>query len=264
MGEAKIKRRAHAAKLAAYPWCIYCGGTQPATTIEHMPPIAMFEGRQRPKGLEFPTCLECNNGTSQSDQVASLMGRVYPDAGTEQGYSDLKKLLSGVANNVPGLLQEMQVGRAGQKFAQRDIPSMPAGSSVLRANGPILSKHMHTFGAKLGFAFHFEAHKSPVPPEGGVQAMYFTNVSAAKDELPMELLNLLPEPQTLRQGQREVSSQFQYSWKLTEEGRHTLFYAEFRSSFYVAVVTALDRSEFLLRNADKFPVTIPGDFRRAS
>ena len=229
-----------------------------------MPPIAMFDGRQRPKGLEFPTCRECNNGTSRSDQVASLMGRVYPDAEKQQGRDEIKRLLSGVSNNVPGLLQEMQMGRAAQKFALRDIPSMPSGSGVLRANGPILSNHMRVFGAKLGFAFHFEAHESPVPPEGGVQPMYFTNVNVARAELPMDLINLLPEPRTLRQGQREVSAQFQYSWRVTEEGRHSLFYAVFRSSFAVAAVTALDRAEFLQQNADKFPVTTPGDFRRAN
>jgi hypothetical protein len=46
VGEAKSKRRAHEAILKKYPWCIYCGGVHPADTIDHMPPIAMFEGRQ--------------------------------------------------------------------------------------------------------------------------------------------------------------------------------------------------------------------------
>ena len=53
MSEAKVKRRAHAAILKAHPWCIYCGGIYPANTIEHMPPIAMFDGKKRPKGLEI-------------------------------------------------------------------------------------------------------------------------------------------------------------------------------------------------------------------
>jgi hypothetical protein len=207
MGQAKLKRRAHAAILAKHPWCIYCGGTHRAETIEHMPPIAMFDGRQGPKGLEFPTCRECNHGTSHSDLVASLMGRVYPDA---QSGDELKRLLSGVSNIIPGLLQEMHVGLAGQKLARRDMPSMPPGSSVLRANGPILTRHMRVFGAKLGFALHFEAHGSPVPPLGSVQPMYFTNANVAKGELPTELINLLPEPRTLKQRRREVSSQFQY------------------------------------------------------
>jgi hypothetical protein len=187
MGEAKLKRRAHAAILEKYPWCIYCGGVNPGMTIEHMPPIGMFDGRQRPKGLEFPTCKECNNGTGLSDMVASLLGRVYPNAQPDE----LKHLLRGVANNVPGLLQETQIGRAGQKFTRRNIPSLPADAGVLRANGPILTRHMEIFGAKLGFALHYEAHASPVPPAGGVQPMFFTNASALKGELLTELISLL-------------------------------------------------------------------------
>jgi hypothetical protein len=65
----------------------------------------------------------------------------------------------------------------------------------------------------------------------------------------------------LQQGKREVSDQFQYTWALTEERRHSVFYAVFRLSFAIAAVTALDRSEFLHRNADKYPVTIPGAFK---
>jgi hypothetical protein len=41
-----------------------------------------------------------------------------------------------------------------------------------------------------------------------------------------------------------------------------VFYAVFRQSFAVAAVTALDRSEFLIKHADKYPVIVPGDFRR--
>jgi len=85
LGEARARRRAHAQLLSSSPWCIYCGGSQPADTIEHMPPVMMFIRKQRPKGLEFPSCRECNNGTSKSDLVASLLGRlsVHPSADDE-------------------------------------------------------------------------------------------------------------------------------------------------------------------------------------
>jgi hypothetical protein len=137
MGEARANRRAHATVLNAYPWCIYCGGQNPATTVEHMPPRMMFLGKQRPKGLEFPTCNPCNHGTSHADLVASLLGRTFPDPQSQQGQNDVKKLLSAVSNNIPGLLQEMYVGKAGQKIARRSIPKMPVGAAVLRANGPL-------------------------------------------------------------------------------------------------------------------------------
>jgi hypothetical protein len=261
MGEAKQKKRAHAAILEQHSACIYCAGVSRATTVEHMPPIQMFRERQRPKGLEFPACVECNNGTSHSDLVASLMGRMYPDSDTETGREELRKLLGAVSNNVPGLLEEMQVGRGEQKIALRGIPNVPEGSAVLRANGPIMTRHMITFGAKLGFALHFEALGSVVPQCGGVQAMYFTNVNAAKGEMPTSLIEMLPERRTLMQGKREVSKQFSYSWLFTVEKRHSVFYAVFNDAFAILAVTALDRSEFLARHLDKHPIVAPGDFK---
>lgn len=262
MGEAKARRKAHSEMMGRHPGCIYCADENAATTVEHMPPIAMFDQRQRPKGLEFPTCKNCNQGTRLADLVASLMGRMYPNSDSEFGRDELQKLLNAVSNNVPGLLEEMQVGRAGQKLARRSIPNMPVDASVLRANGPIMTSHMRTFAGKLGFALHFEAHGASIPKEGGVQPMYFTNVNAARGELPMEIINLLPSSSTLQQGKKHVRDQFTYAYLLTEERRHSVFYAVFRSSFAVAAVTALDRSEFLMKNEEKFPIIIPGDFRK--
>ena len=262
VGQAKARRRAHAKMLEAHPSCIYCAGANRATTVEHMPPIMMFDQRWRPKGLEFPTCRYCNHGTSLTDLVASLLGRVYPDLETDPHKKEIKKLLSGVSNNLPSLLEEMWVDDAEQMQARRVIPNMPPGSAVLRANGPILTSHMRTFGAKLGFALHFESHASVVPQEGGVQPMYFTNVNAAKGELPMELINMLPPSRTLQQGKKDVRGQFSYSSLRTEESRHSVYYAVFRQSFAIAAVTALDRSEFLMKHADRYPVTVPGDFKR--
>ena len=260
MAEAKRKRRAHAAKLARYPFCIYCGDA--AKTIEHMPPIQMFRLRDQPRGLEFPSCLECNNGTGHSDLVASLLGRTYPDAKLESARSELKKLLVAVGNNVCGLLQEMQVGAGGQKLARRSIPNMPPDTAVLRSDGPILRHHMLTFAAKLGFALHFENLGTRVPDEGGVQPFYFTNVSAARGELPRAVIDVLPDPRTLKQGTKHVSDQFSYSFKPTEEKRHNVFYAVFNDAFAIMAISALDRIEFLDAHAGDHPVFAPGAFRR--
>ena len=260
LGEARARRRAHAAMLSAYPWCIYCG--QPATTVEHMPPLMMFLGKLRPKGLEFPTCAQCNHGTKHADLVASLLSRTYPDPASDQGRDDLKKVLQAVGNNIPGLLEEMLVGKAGQKIARRHIPDMPAGAAVLRANGPLVTRYMTIFAAKFGFAMHYEAYGERVPDAGGVQPRWFSNTNAARGELPMEIIELLPPRQTLRQGRKEVSDQFEYSGQVVEDGRHALAYAVFRSSFAIFAATAVDQSELLAKYAGKIPVFRPGDFRR--
>jgi hypothetical protein len=111
MGESKAKKRAHNAILAACPWCIYCGS--PATTIDHVPPRIMFRDRQRPKGLEFPSCQPCNEGTRLADLVAALIGRLYPDAEQQDEQQEMEKLLSSVKNNIPGLLEEIAADRGG-------------------------------------------------------------------------------------------------------------------------------------------------------
>jgi hypothetical protein len=70
--------------------------------------------------------------------------------------AEFKKLLLAVRNNVPGLLEEMHIGPAGQKVARRTLP-LQNGGGVVRANGPLVTRHMLVFGAKLGFALHYEA-----------------------------------------------------------------------------------------------------------
>jgi hypothetical protein len=134
----------------------------------------------------------------------------------------------------------------------------------VRANGPIVTQHLQIFGAKMGFALHFNATGHPVPPEGGVQVMWFSNMQAIKGEIPKELMELLPSPSTLEQGKKNVGDQFQYSWAATDEKKHWLFYATFRDSFAIAAVSALDRSIFLTERADRFPVVVPGGLRAQS
>jgi hypothetical protein len=76
---------------------------------------------------------------------------------------------------------------------------------------------MTTFGAKLGLALHFEAHEAFVPQEGGAADVLHERKRSER-RASMELINLLPSAHTLRQGRKDVSEQFSYSFRLTEDG----------------------------------------------
>ena len=89
------------------PWCIYCGGHTRATTIDHMPPVVIFDGRQRPRGLEFSACAGCNAGSRLAEQVIGLLSRMYPNAAGDFQRQEVKRLMREVENNHPGLLREM-------------------------------------------------------------------------------------------------------------------------------------------------------------
>jgi hypothetical protein len=258
MSESKAKRRAHASVLEQNPWCIYCGAL--ADTIEHMPPRMMFRGKQRPKGLEFPSCRPCNTGTSQSDIVASLIGRLAPDARTQVEADEFKKLLFAVHQNIPGLLEELEIPTEQEELAVRQLGVDP-DSGIMRADGPVLTRHMKVFGAKMGFALHHEALSAPVPPEGGVLPIWYSNVQALRGELPQDLMRFLPEFNTLRMGKMEVSDQFEFSWAVTKEQRNTFVFATFRKAFAVAAFTAMERPFFERHNIPPSEIFAPGDFR---
>jgi hypothetical protein len=116
-------------------------------------------------------------------------------------------------------------------------------------------------GRQRWIALHYEAFGERVPDAGCVESMWFSNAHvAARGELPKEIIKMLPPRQTLKQGKKEVSDQFEYSWQVTEDQRHGVAYAVFRSAFAVFALTALDRFEFIEKQPGKLPVFRPGDF----
>lgn len=253
MAEAKRRAEAHRkhkiSVLEKYRGhkCIYC--TKDADTEEHMPPRIMFTRKDRPKGLEFPACSECNNGTGNSDQVAAMIGRVHFDDPTEYDTSEMKQLLRAVRNNVPGLLEEMDIPDREQRRLSRWLPKPERAGGYLNLNGPIASSHLTVFAAKLGFALFYEHHGHPVPETGILRPMYFSNVQAMKGELPHAMLDLLPEQTTLRQGRKEVFNQFTYSTAAFEDTA-TLVYATFRAAFAAGAIIYHDAGVLAGRDID--------------
>lgn len=255
MGQSRQKRRAHAAVLDGCPLCIYCGGDHPATTVDHVPPIIMFEQRQRPKGLEFGSCEPCNVGTKHADLVAAMVGRSMPDAGTEAGRAEMKNIFSAVNNNIPGLLQEMYIAPDQQSAAGW----REENGGLLRANGPLVSSHMQTFAFKIGFSLYYELTKKILPKTGGIVARWFSNFERLDGTFPQSAFQHLLPPTTLRQGKFEVSDQFAYQWRLAEDERMAMFLATFRRSFAVLAFASVDRGLFDVETKHPFKVCAPGE-----
>lgn len=238
MGEAKRKRKLKDQVLAHYPNCIYCGGGEPASTVDHLPPISMFELRQRPRGLEFSACGPCNSGARIDEMVASMLSRVYPDLESRAAQEEVRKLINSVNNNVPGLLEEMSPSFRQKKIHRKYAEKLDFGSGVLNCQGPILNHAIHRFAAKIGFALHFELTQKVVPAGGATSVWWFTNYQAMEGDIPQQLIDMMGNPRTLQQGQKHVGDQFQYSSIGTEDGAMTAHYATFRFSFAVCAFTA--------------------------
>lgn len=68
--------RERAALLASHPPCAYCGA--PATTADHVPPLASFPDPLLWEGYLLPACLPCNTSRGAAWSVSRRRGKVPP------------------------------------------------------------------------------------------------------------------------------------------------------------------------------------------
>lgn len=261
-------RRAKAREriLEDHPRCVYCGGANPSETIDHVPPIVMFDLRQRPKGLEFPACKACNHGARLSDLVAGLIGRLFPDPTKHAEREETRDLFRSVGRNYPGLLEEMQPSDLQRTTFSDAKGVLPQDTHVLNANGPLLTEAMNRFSARVGFALHHWITGAYIPPTGAVYVRWFSNFESFLNKIPLDLVRLVGPPKTLAQGRKSVPKQFLFSSVASEDGKRSAHFATFRVSFAVAAFAVTEvaamfdaprqntfRPGFLLSVGDQHP-----------
>lgn len=255
MGEAKAKRRRHSKVIDGAVGCIYCAQRQPAEQVDHMPPRAIFRMSQRPKGLEFPSCSSCNQGTSRLDVVAAFMARTFPGIGDQLDEVEWDRVTREVRRVAPTLAEEMWMPPEEMKQMMWQEGVFDPELAVFRADGPILGAHMQAFAAKVGFALRYEDVGTPVPDTGGVQVRWFTSGELYKGELPRSLYASLGEIQIMHQGKITSDRVFEYGWgDFVERPEVRLYYAKVREAFAVAAFVADNREQL------PFPVDLLATF----
>jgi hypothetical protein len=210
MGEAKRKNHRRKAFIASEPRCIYCAA--PAETLEHMPPIVMFRGRQRPGAMEYAACKACNNGTRGSDAVAAFMAIQHPDnCDLSWQTAKTRQLVSTIDALAPGVREEMSLpGKFGDGLMRR-----PSGLyqrvTLVRADGPSVKAHLSIFGAKLGMALYREHVGVALPLDGAVWCQFALNAGMTQEDLDARV-KILPAFGTLQQGRNHVLHRFSYRY----------------------------------------------------
>lgn len=228
------KQRQRKKFFLKHPKCCFCGGGEPATTIDHVPPRQMFSLKRRPAGLECPACHPCNQVTAIHEQVAAMMARLYPDPTTKAEQREFEKLLRGVRASIPGLLEELYPSWVQQHDFRESGVAKDGRARPMSASGPLLNRSMEIFGVKLSCALHYHQTGRIIPSDGGIAFKWYTNYDKLTDRIPEALLNLLGENRaTLSQGSWRVEEQFEYTWAIPEGARMGAYFAAFRQSFAV-------------------------------
>ena len=217
--------------LVAYPECAYCGGLRPATELDHVPPIQMFPKRQRPKGLETPSCTACNRGAREAESLASLLASVHLGTISESDVQHWKELVGHLANNYPALLQSLKPTTRQLREVRRLSSELGTDLGAFDLRGPSVSHNLLLFGAKCGLALHWHQKKAPLPPDGRVVVFLFSNDQAIQGDVPQHLFDQLPDPKTLQQGKKHAADRFQYASRATVDGASTAHWVTFGQAF---------------------------------
>ncbi|HEX7760116.1 MAG TPA: hypothetical protein VF459_11475 [Caulobacteraceae bacterium] len=246
MGEAKNRSRSRASVLAAETRCIYCAGAP--ETLEHMPPRAMFRAASRPSGLEFGTCLSCNNGTSAADLVASFAARLIQgnDDPTDWHHAEARGKLRMLRKKTPDFLLELFRPEKSKEIWQRSPGGVLTKAVSVHADGPSTKAYLDVFSAKLGMALYREHVGAPIPMEGGVHSRWFLNAGLAQ-ETADSIMHSMPMFSTLKQGGFEVPGQFGYRYNCDLK---SIFAAMvwFHTGLFVFTIAAADPDTYDLRS----------------
>ena len=188
-----------------------------------------------PRGIPFSQTdtKACNKNSSLSEQVASLMARVYYKKSNDKSDNDVKKLFHSIGKNIPDLLLELRPSVRQKREARKLANYDEEYSGVLNASGPLLNKHMKLFGAKLLLALHFEITRLIPPKDARVCVLWYSNESVMRGTLPDEAIALCGDPKTLTQGKFSVENQFSYGSRKATDSMTTMHFARFNNSFAI-------------------------------
>jgi hypothetical protein len=217
LGEARRKLLSNKKFLSQHSLCCLCGGTVPATTIEHAPPKVFFVNKEVPAATHrVPACERCNSGSSNRDQVAALFA--LTQATVHRGIPDsyMNKLILGVRNNAPSAFAALIGG------ASTDVPLRVAGQidlySRVEVDNSIFTDWLNPWAAKQAYALYYlHSDGRILPNTSRVVVQWFTNAHVVEGQSPDNLLRALPNYGDLRQGVRNSELQYSYKWQLDDE-----------------------------------------------
>ena len=247
MGQARQKRTRLQRKQAEQPWCVYCGGTTQGTSVDHMPPKSVFDNKYRLDGLLFLACEACHKATRQLDQVAGFLCRVYPDPVSPLAKAEVPKIIRGIRNNTPDVWAELIPSRrllahatqAGKAWGERDAGALNIGDKTHAL--------MLRFAARSVFALHYHRCGQIVPPEGAAYVRWHTNESLLDGSYPADFADVLPLPQSLKQGNLSQDDQFTYASAALPDVRVSAHQLTFRLSFAIQAWVFIDVAKWMPR-----------------
>lgn len=184
MGEAKNKKQRF---LATNPYCCFCGGRTPATSVDHVPPRICFVERAAPEGFEFPACDICQGATRLAELAFGMFVRFNDPSDENYRSAEVQKIALGIKNNLPHLFPIVGLTTREKRKALRakDL-TVPPGKTVAEISmvgfPPAINAYIHRYARKLAAALYYKEKGNPI----GADFVIWTDWTAATDKRQME------------------------------------------------------------------------------
>lgn len=235
MGASKRRREMF---LAQHPVCCFCGGQEPATTIDHVPLRAAFVGNVGPEGFEFPACEACNSGTSDTEQVFALYARIFDRNDDNYDRPHIAKLIQGVRNNYPDMIPEVNLRANEKRRILRQWGWGRPGNDFLENVGlaalpKTAARHMEANTAKLLAALYYRHQQLALTREEGVFVGWSQQGLPGVDEAQATLFEGLPELVIGERVNTDIGDQFAYRWGINPSQQLFGFAAGFGAGLFL-------------------------------
>jgi hypothetical protein len=227
-----------------FPNCIYCGDAGVAETIDHAPPISLFENRKRPDGLMFSSCRECNQRASVLDQTMAVFSRTLLER-KEAVSEELRKYVRQLRRNHPEIASA--IGFPRTRSRKKRILAKNGLSSdleLLECKPPIPVIVSDSFARQI-FALSFDFNHRYFTSESIVRVKYFTNISIANSQIREGINSFVGgRVKSLEMGKFSVPDQFSYSVALLDEIDALAVVVAFRTSMIGIGIVEYVESDF--------------------
>ena len=238
MGQAK-RRLKHMQQ--EQPWCVYCGQTTPGTSVDHMPPITIFDNRRRRREWSISHAKLVTQVAGHSIYSRASSAACIPTQTLQRHVKKLPKHSADFETITRHCLTNWSPRQNKKRKHSRPSRRFQTLGGAL-AIGPGMRTLLAQFAGRVGLALHYELCRQIVPPSGAVLVRIFTNASLIDGEFPTDFVDMLGAPQTLRQGSMSVEDQFNYASRALEDMSMSAHIATFRMSFAVQAFVARDSS----------------------
>lgn len=163
MGDGKRKKDRFKAE---HPWCCFCGGERPATTIDHIPARTCFRNREYPDGFEFPACATCQEASRKDEIVFAFYTRALDHNDDNLAARDFDRLINGLLNNMPELAPRGMASRNAKRETLRRMglkmtPGYTLDQAPIVSFDPTLHQHIIRYARKIACALYYREQGRP-------------------------------------------------------------------------------------------------------